>query len=75
MDVLYQKVSLQGTEFLQVKAEHIKYTLKFCEADSWKAEVFIPRQMYRNSAGCVHGPLSSFSFSCHFQGNLEGKFL
>lgn len=30
MDVLFQKVSLQGTEFLQVEAEHIKYILKFC---------------------------------------------
>lgn len=41
------------------------------QANPWKEEVFVPRQVYRSSIACIHGPLSSFSFSCRFQGYLQ----
>lgn len=41
------------------------------QANPWKEEVFVPRQVYRSSIACICGPLSSFSFSCCSQSYLQ----
>lgn len=76
MDVLHLRSASEGLPStnrisFKLKLSILNTFLNSEQADSWKDEVFVQRQRYRNSIACIHGLLSSFSFSCRFQGYLQ----